>query len=775
MVRALLIAAVLLIGTASAADANRQEDTWQAEADIDATAMAALEDWYLFGTADTTPTTGQDIEPNQPVWYLWNEAVRVGQPPEWRQDRSGTSDPECVIVPNLAGVPPVFTDCVGNVVAVDLAWRSEGQDGIAYVLGVNDGDGEGSMQLFTSQAGLQDAFAFTGETLNDVAISGDGDYVAVATTVSGDELGDPDTGNLRLFNFNAGTLIWERPQDDPVMTVDIDVADNGATGRIVASSDSFFLGYDLGGTVFRQALGANLEATSVAVSHTATQWAVAGFTQGHVNLYGLETPQVYDRQANDNPDNEDIVQVAITADGRFYAAADSDGDLFLYNNEFTDLGSPGLLEKIDLGTTIHDLAFSHNGRYLVAAADSTVHFYRVSTGGLQEYWSDTRTGAVEHVDISGDGATVLATVGDTVHRYEEERKLTFTGPVSALTIEPGAKEQATVQLKNDGNRDVDIALSAVLPKDWGVEFDPKSVTLPPGGQQNVKVSLVAADGHPAGDEQVIIKAATGSGSQEVTLDVVVLQDRVWNVQSNGTLNVGLDAGGSATLTVLVTNEGNAVDETTIIATTDKEGWSVTAQPASVRLDPGEMTKVRIVVQAPSDAKELETAMIQVSALAEPDVVVDLTATVGANFGISFAGTLQGPLYPDERKSFELSVTNTGNAPDSIQIQTEGLPRGWDLIYPDGNNPYTVFSLQPGATTTIPVTVAVDDDAELANYQFRIRATSLGDSTQSQVVTITVAVEELPVEEPKDKKSPGAPVVLLVLALLAVAGTRRFRP
>ena len=480
MARAVVLALLLLAVSVSAAEANRQTTTWSAEADISATSMAAKEPWFLMGTPDPTATLGEDVDPRINTWFLWNEATPFGQAPRWQQDGTSYADPA-----DCQTVPGVTTNCVGNIVALDLAWKSDGLDGIAFVVAANDEDGEGYIQYYTSEGFLQSRVDFAGETVNDVAISPDGRYVVVGTTVQPEStlLGDDPTGLVRMYAFNTDAPLWTRGDENtqPVTDLAFDLADDGSSGRILAAAGDLVLGYDLDGTTFADNLGSNPKAAFVAVSHTLDQWGVAGFTEGHVTLYHTPDGEVYKRKGHDSPDNDDITAIAMTADGRFYAAGDESGSLRLYNNKFIDLGSPGLLETSTFPSAVTDLAFSHNGRYLVASGGPEIHFYQVSKSGLTPYWSDAfGQDTVSHVEVAGDGGTVLAVVGDTVYRYEPIEDVAATGPADALPIEPAGQEEATLSFHNKGNRDVDYTLSAEAPEGWGVQFDPKTFSLVPG-------------------------------------------------------------------------------------------------------------------------------------------------------------------------------------------------------------------------------------------------------------------------------------------------------
>ncbi|HMK11249.1 MAG TPA: NEW3 domain-containing protein [Acidimicrobiales bacterium] len=77
----------------------------------------------------------------------------------------------------------------------------------------------------------------------------------------------------------------------------------------------------------------------------------------------------------------------------------------------------------------------------------------------------------------------------------------------------------TLVVTNSGTADLDnVQLVSTPPKDWQITFDPTSVSgIKPNGSEQVVATITPAKNSVAGDYPVVLKATSGSDSQEVDL------------------------------------------------------------------------------------------------------------------------------------------------------------------------------------------------------------------------------------------------------------------
>ena len=111
-------------------------------------------------------------------------------------------------------------------------------------------------------------------------------------------------------------------------------------------------------------------------------------------------------------------------------------------------------------------------------------------------------------------------------------QLSLSGEGGRLSGEAysGKDSQLTVILRNDGSEAArDIKLSATTPEGWKSSFDPKEVPqIPPGGSQNVKVTLTPSERAIAGDYQITVRGAGAGGlSESANFRITVMTSTLW--------------------------------------------------------------------------------------------------------------------------------------------------------------------------------------------------------------------------------------------------------
>jgi len=205
--------------------------------------------------------------------------------------------------------------------------------------------------------------------------------------------------------------------------------------------------------------------------------------------------------------------------------------------------------------------------------------------------STTNTSGVER-------ATVTARVVETVRV-----SLDLTPPFADVT--PGDTVQLIIYLKNRGNTDVWVNLSAAA-EGMPAEIERDSVLLTVGQEESLGLSVHIPDSLTAGNHTVEVTAADSAGHVQSTASVLRVRQyygvEIINAyaKNGGRIMPGASAG---TVVVYLKNTGNGEDRITITVDAefpDAEHWNLTN--TSVVLAPGERRNVSLTFMAWSRAQ-----------------------------------------------------------------------------------------------------------------------------------------------------------------------------
>lgn len=700
------------------------------------------------GRADPAGTSGETAH----LWRAWDA--------DGTQRRSETADASnCVAT-------PIVNECIGNV--VDVAVSSSGE---RIVIAARDDNNAGRLVFATLSGGIVTRLEFPNEQPTAVAISDDGSRVVV----SAERPGNPAQGRVRLFGWTAvgsGTVTatWAVDTTLPATRVAL-----GPDGRVAAAAGD--LHYRItttasSPTTYVHDNDAVLRDVAYAAA-SSEQWSVAGGADGGVLLYsasedtGTPSPREDLQQGSSAQ-----VAVAITPDGRLFAAGDAAGVVRLYRNLHLVAGaSPLVAATAALPGAVTSLAFSTDGRYLAVAAGTATLLFRTDTTGLHLMWQATSSTAVTGVDVNADASLVASTSGSAVTVFTTLRGATLTPPITT-SIAPGHSRNVALQVRNAGNREETILLDApVVPTGWTATLSATSVTLRPDQASNITMNLTAAALASPGPASVTLThRIAGVSSVTTAIPVTVTQVRQWNLLAQVT-SVAIEAGGSVRVPFVLVNQGNGPDATGVSVAVDRAGWVATLDRSTVQAAAGASLIANVTITAPADARQLEagTATIQVDA--DAVAVLRVTATIGARFGSTVQVVpAEGPGVRGQATTFVVRVTNTGNAPDRFTPTLAAVPTGWLATF----EPSLTATLGPGETAVLAGQVVPAAGAAAGSYELVVQLTSQSDASKVATATYTLQVEaSSPSATSTGGRGSPAPAFLgLALGLLAVAALRR---
>ena len=182
----------------------------------------------------------------------------------------------------------------------------------------------------------------------------------------------------------------------------------------------------------------------------------------------------------------------------------------------------------------------------------------------------------------------------------------------------------------------------------------------------------------------------------------------------------------------VTNTGNTND-TIRLATSGNIRAMLSDR--SISLPPGRSSVVRLTIPSETVTTAGEY-MVNITAASEGDITktaqIATTTTIKPVYGVSVAG-MNGLTterqYTSAGVEYILTVVNTGNTDDTIQLTTSG-----DLAAMLSD---TLIPLRPGASSTVTLTILAEGLNVFTDYAVKVRATSEGDHTKTdQITTIT---------------------------------------
>lgn len=310
---------------------------------------------------------------------------------------------------------------------------------------------------------------------------------------------------------------------------------------------------------------------------------------------------------------------------------------------------------------------------------------------------------------------------------------------SYYEIKAGSLDTIPFTVKNNGNRggtiDISISGDAAL---WG-NLEKNSVTLQPGEEEIINLAVNVPSSAVAGEYFLNITADPKNRPGMSTMDSIIIKALVYGVDISAPDNQHSVHPGEVTTYLLnVTNIGNSND--TILLTMDGTGssWATLSQD-TISLSEGAYSEISLEVDVPSDASD-GAYQITITASSQSDsqksdiVTTITTVSSGTVYGVSLTSDMNSKTtYPGGYVTYTIKVQNTGNIEDTFSITKSGSNSDW------GTLSKTSVILSPGSNEDITLTVNIDDGASEGNYPIDVKATSQGDPSVFDEITLTTTV------------------------------------
>ena len=323
--------------------------------------------------------------------------------------------------------------------------------------------------------------------------------------------------------------------------------------------------------------------------------------------------------------------------------------------------------------------------------------------------------------------------------------ITFTPPTQQQTVGAGEAAQYVFTLQNTGDAEdvIDLVKEGTV-SDWGT-LSESSISLGAGLSQDITMQVDVPPG-TADDNYAIDVTATSQGdsskTQTVSTTTIVSSVIVYGVELYSDItSKNVFPGDSAVYTITVKNTGNTADDIDMTKTEFSTDWG-TLSKTMVSLAGGASEDIALTVNVPSDANS-GSYLIKVKGTSSSDasknheisfstVVEDLT------YGVEMSPDTQvGTVETGNDIYFTITVENTGNAQEIIDLLVSGEYEGWaDLSQ-------SAVDLAEGEEQNVIMTISVPASASAGDYDFFISGESQSDSSAFDEVSVSITVTEPP--------------------------------
>lgn len=321
------------------------------------------------------------------------------------------------------------------------------------------------------------------------------------------------------------------------------------------------------------------------------------------------------------------------------------------------------------------------------------------------------------------------------------------------TTKPGSGIAYTVKIWNKGTSADTDTISLTVNKTslaWNASISPSSVALKGGESQNVIVTITPPS-TAALNESVVatVTAKFDTGTTYLgacsTIDLTTTVSQKYGVILYGSDNTACTPTVSNNYTLNISNTGNGYD-TYIMSATENGEWVSFGNNQQLTVGPNQTTSIPIAVTVKSGTLVGNytvtlkgTSKYDADATATKSIFVTVNQTYNVNItsDVVFASMVPG-LFSETRINttvFNITVTNTGNGQDTIDIGTSGQYANWSSL--------SVSRVVLGAnkTTNITLTVNVSAGTAVGDYNIGVVANPVTDANKTSTLDFLIRVAQ----------------------------------
>lgn len=338
-------------------------------------------------------------------------------------------------------------------------------------------------------------------------------------------------------------------------------------------------------------------------------------------------------------------------------------------------------------------------------------------------------------------------------------------PVSLL--EPGQNHTFPIQVRNDGEAVVNVALDTAtsVPDGWEVHVPVSEVSIFPGNQTELAVQVAIPEDAEAGARGTInlnTEASRNPGDTP-TSTRLVLTGLVEHVHDLGVPDEALPVptGDSVELNVPLVNHGNGEEEIIVLGLTPSWGFTT---PGPLLLPVGETGALAFSLdvppQTPAGLHNL-TVHTTLGRAAQENLSLRLDVQETRTLDVDLPDP--GPVLPGHPVTLDGRITAAGNVPLNGSLEVLA-PDGWTTEASPSN-----VTLAPGQTTQASFTVTAPSDLEPGPVDLRFGVDpATGETAASDPISLLAGHPDLSLSSPSVEELPDGGLV--VQATVANNGT-----
>ena len=227
-------------------------------------------------------------------------------------------------------------------------------------------------------------------------------------------------------------------------------------------------------------------------------------------------------------------------------------------------------------------------------------------------------------------------------------KLSLTTDLPTLRNKPGSTFRYDTSLKNEGDEDLTVDLSADATPGFNISFslngqDVTSVPLAAGETKHVSVQAASLDNVASGAYPLKVRAQGGEAVAELPLSAeVVGTAEIVATTPDGRLSGEAVAGKTTPFKIIVANPGSAPASNISVSATAPNGWTATVDPKEIaEIRPGHQVEVTANI-APSEKAVAGDYVVSASRPADgsaKNVDLRITVTTSTMWGIVGVGLI----------------------------------------------------------------------------------------------------------------------------------------
>lgn len=228
-------------------------------------------------------------------------------------------------------------------------------------------------------------------------------------------------------------------------------------------------------------------------------------------------------------------------------------------------------------------------------------------------------------------------------------KLSLTTELPTLRNKPGSSFRYDTSLKNEGDEDLTVDLSADATPGFNISFslngqDVTSVPLAAGETKHISVQAASLDNVASGAYPLKVRAQGGEAVAELPLSAeVVGTAEIMVTTPDGRLSGEAVAGKTTPFKIIVANPGSAPANNISVSATAPNGWTATVDPKEIaQIAPGDQVEVTANI-APSEKAVAGDYVVSVSARpadgSAKNVDLRITVTTSTMWGIVGVGLI----------------------------------------------------------------------------------------------------------------------------------------